>query len=70
MKKNKEPHTTTQPVILIGVDRQDAPEFDKLTLIIEDESGLKVLENHYFGIVSVEMRNNQLTVYVSKSKKD
>ncbi len=65
----QDPHSTTQPVILIGVDRQEAPEFKKLSVIIE-EDGVRVIENHYFGIVSVEMRNDQLLVYVSKEKKD
>jgi len=66
MKEDKDPHTTTQPVILIGVDRQEAPEFEKLTVIVEDETGLKVTESHYNGIVSVEMRNDRLFIYVSK----
>jgi len=66
MKEDKDPHTTTQPVILIGVDRQEAPEFEKITVIVEDETGLKVIESHYNGIVSVEMRNDRLLIYVSK----
>jgi hypothetical protein len=68
MKEDKDPHTTTQPVILIGVDRQEAPEFEKLSVIVEDETGLKVIENHYNGIVSVEMRNDQLVIYISKKE--
>jgi hypothetical protein len=55
-------------VILIGVDRQEAPEFEKLSVIVEDETGLKVIENHYNGIVSVEMRNDQLVIYISKKE--
>ena len=66
---NKDPHSTTQPVILIGVNRQEAPDFKKLVLIVE-EDGVQVIENHYFGIVSIEMKNDQLVVYVSKEKKD
>tara|TARA_B000000609_G_C24141364_1_gene331449 strand:- start:528 stop:731 length:204 start_codon:yes stop_codon:yes gene_type:complete len=64
----QDPHSTTQPVILIGVDRQEAPEFKKVALIVEEDE-VRVIENHYFGIVSVEMRNDQLLVYVSKEKK-
>mgnify|MGYP001357809201 CR=1 FL=1 len=69
VKEPQDPHSVTQPVILIGVDRQNAPDFKKLLLIVE-ENGVQVIENHYFGIVSVEMRNDQLVVYVSNEKKD
>lgn len=61
-----DPHTTTQPVILIGVDRQEAPEFTELSVVVEDGKGEVLSESLFLGHVSVEMVNNKLVVYIRK----
>lgn len=61
-----DPHTKTQPVILIGVDRQEAPEFTELCVVVETPEGESLSEETFLGGVSVEMINNKLIVYVRK----
>ena len=64
-KTVKESVGVTQPVILIGVDRQEAPEFHHVVLVREDVLGVQVSETHlHGGSVSVQMMNGTLKVFV------
>jgi len=55
---------TTQPVIYVGVERQEAKGFNKVVLIQENKDGLITFENHITGEVSIQMVNGVLKVYV------
>ena len=64
-KTFKESVGVTQPVILVGVDRQEAPEFHHVVLVREDADGVQVSETHqHGGEVSVQMMNGTLKVFV------
>lgn len=60
----EESQRTTQPVIYVGVERQEAKGFNKVVLIQEDKQGLQTTEHHMTGDVSVQMVNGVLKVYV------
>lgn len=64
VKSFEESQITTQPVIYVGVERQEAKGFDKVVLIKENKDGLQTSENHVSGEVSVQMVNGVLRVYV------
>lgn len=64
LKSFEEVQSTTQPVIYVGVDRQEAKGFNKVVLIQEDKQGLQTIEHHMTGDVSVQMVNGVLKVYV------
>ena len=63
-KSFEEAQSITQPVIYIGVERQEAKGFNKVVLIQENKDGLQTSENHVSGEVSVQMVNGVLKVYV------
>ena len=63
-KSFEEAQSTTQPVIYVGVERQEAKGFNKVVLIQENKDGLQTFENHISGDVSVQMVNGVLKVYV------
>lgn len=63
-KSFEEAQRTTQPVIYVGVDRQEAKGFNKVVLIHENEDGLQTSENHQSGEVSIQMVNGVLKVFV------
>ncbi len=63
-KAFEEASEVTQPVIYVGVERQDAKGFNKVVLIQENKDGLKTSENHVSGEVSVQMVNGVLKVFV------
>tara|TARA_B100000035_G_C20614526_1_gene385435 strand:+ start:22 stop:216 length:195 start_codon:yes stop_codon:yes gene_type:complete len=58
----------TYPVILVGVDKKESLGFQKLRVIQEDSEGLHVSELHLKGIVSVQMINETLVVFVKESR--
>jgi len=64
MKTHEESASTTQPVIWVGVDRQEAKGFHKVVLIRESKGGLNASETHVDGEVSVQMVNGELRVFV------
>jgi hypothetical protein len=64
IKSFEEAQEITQPVIYVGVDRQEAKGFNKVVLIHEDKDGLQTTEHHLTGDVSVQMVNGVLKVYV------
>jgi hypothetical protein len=64
IKSFEEAIEITQPVIYVGVDRQEAKGFNKVVLIHEDKDGLQTTEHHMTGDVSVQMVNGVLKVYV------
>jgi len=64
VKSFEEAQEITQPVIYVGVDRQEAKGFNKVVLIHEDKDGLQTTEHHMTGDVSVQMVNGVLKVYV------
>ena len=64
IKSFEEAQETTQPVIYVGVDRQEAKGFNKVVLIHEDKDGLQTTEHHMMGDVSVQMVNGVLKVFV------
>lgn len=64
VKKFEEATQTTQPVIYVGVERQEAKGFNKVVLIHENEDGLQTYENHQTGDVSIQMDNGVLKVFV------
>jgi hypothetical protein len=64
IKTFEEAQNTTQPVIYVGVDRQEAKGFHKVVLIHENEDGLQTSENHQSGEVSIQMTNGVLKVFV------
>ena len=64
IKTFEEAQSTTQPVIYVGVDRQEAKGFHKVVLIHENEDGLQTSENHQIGEVSIQMTNGVLKVFV------
>ena len=64
IKTFEEAQNTTQPVIYVGVDRQEAKGFHKVVLIHENEDGLQTSENHQSGEVSIQMANGVLKVFV------
>ena len=63
-KSFEEAVRTTQPVIYVGVERQEAKGFNKVVLIQENKEGLQTTEHHMTGDVSVQMVNGVLKVYV------
>ena len=63
-KSFEEAQSITQPVIYVGVERQEAKGFNKVVLIQENKDGLQTSENHVSGEVSVQMVNGVLKVYV------
>lgn len=67
MKTHKESASITQPVIWVGVDRQEAKGFHKVVLISESQDGLNESEIHFEGEVSVQMVNGELRVFVTKT---
>lgn len=64
IKSFEEAQEITQPVIYVGVDRQEAKGFNKAVLIHEDKDGVQTTEHHMTGDVSVQMVNGVLKVYV------
>lgn len=64
VKSFEESQSITQPVIYVGVDRQEAKGFNKVVLIQENKDGLITFENHITGEVSIQMVNGVLKVYV------
>ena len=67
-KSFEEAQSITQPVIYVGVDRQEAKGFNKVVLIQENADGLQTSEIHVSGEVSVQMVNGVLKVYVKTQK--
>ena len=65
VKSFEEAIEITQPVIYVGVDRQEAKGFNKVILIHENKEGLQTTEHHMIGEVSVQMANGVLKVYVT-----
>tara|TARA_B100001029_G_C15033195_1_gene438416 strand:- start:764 stop:970 length:207 start_codon:yes stop_codon:yes gene_type:complete len=63
-KSFEEAQSITQPVIYVGVERQEAKGFNKVVLIQENKEGLQTTENHVSGDVSVQMVNGVLRIYV------
>lgn len=63
-KSFEEAQEITQPVIYVGVDRQEARGFHKVVLIHEDNNGLQTSESHLSGDISVQMVNGVLKVFV------
>mgnify|MGYP001474483969 FL=1 len=63
-KPFEETQRITQPVIYVGVERQEAKGFNKVVLIQEDKDGIQTTEHHMTGAVSVQMVNGVLKVYV------
>jgi hypothetical protein len=66
MQKYKDSCIETQPVIYVGVERQEAKGFDSIKLILEDAKGLIYSESHIKGVISVRMVNNILEIYVKE----
>lgn len=64
VKNFEEVIEVTQPIICVGVERQEAKGFNKVILIQENKDGLQTSENHVNGEVSVQMVNNVLKIYV------
>lgn len=64
IKTFEEAQSTTQPVIYVGVERQEAKGFHKVVLIHENKDGLQTSENHQTGEVSIQMTNGVLKVFV------
>jgi len=58
----------TYPVILVGVEKKESLGFQELRVIQEDSEGLRVSELHLKGIVSVQMINETLVVFVKESR--
>jgi hypothetical protein len=65
VKPFEEAQETTQPVIYVGVDRQEARGFHKVILIHEEKESTS--EHHFTGEVSVQMVNGVLKIFVIKS---
>ena len=63
-KSFEEATEITQPVIYVGVNRQEAKGFNKVVLIHENKDGLQTSEHHLAGDVSVQMVNGVLKVFV------
>tara|TARA_B100001287_G_C22660530_1_gene520097 strand:- start:400 stop:612 length:213 start_codon:yes stop_codon:yes gene_type:complete len=63
-KSFEEAQKITQPVIYVGVDRQEARGFHKVILVHEDKDGLQTSESHLSGEISVQMVNGVLKVFV------
>lgn len=63
-KDFEEAQVLTQPVIYLGVNRQEVRGFNKVVLIREDKQGLQSLEHHLEGEVSIQMVNGELKVFV------
>ena len=64
IKSFEEAQETTQPVIYVGVDRQEAKGFRKAVLIKENKDGVQTTEHHLSGDISIQMINGELKVYV------
>jgi hypothetical protein len=64
IKPFEEAQRITQPVIYVGIERQEAKGFNKVVLIQENKEGIQTFENHISGEVSVQMVNGVLKVYV------
>ncbi len=60
----EEAQSITQPIIYVGVNRQEAKGFNKVVLIHENKDGLQTTEHHLTGDISIEMVNGVLKVYV------
>lgn len=60
----EEAQEITQPVIYLGVERQQAKGFHSVALIHEDEKGVHISEHHLSGDVSIQMINGVLKVFV------
>ena len=63
-KSFEEAQSITQPIIYVGVDRQEAKGFNKVVLIHENKVGMNISETHLSGDVSIQMINGALKVYV------
>jgi hypothetical protein len=63
-KSFEEAQEISQPVIYVGVEKQEARGFHKVVLIHEDINGIQTSENHLSGEVSVQMVNDTLKVFV------
>ena len=63
-KTFEEAQSITQPIIYVGVNRQEAKGFNRAVLIHENKDGLQTTEHHLAGDVSIEMVNGVLKVYV------
>jgi hypothetical protein len=57
-------HSKTQPVILLGVDEQEARGFNHIALISEDKNGVYTSEHRLSGVISVQMINDTLVIKV------
>lgn len=65
-EENKE-HSTTMPVILIGVEPTQVPEVRKVTLLSEGAEGLIHSEFHWHGDrIELQLINKELRVIVKK----
>ena len=64
VKSFEEVQSRTQPVIYVGVERQEAKGFNKVVLIQVNKDGIQTTEHHMTGDVSVQMVNGVLKVYV------
>ena len=62
IKPFEEAQRITQPVIYVGVNRQEARGFHKVILIHEDKGSTS--EHHFTGEVSVQMVNGVLKIFV------
>lgn len=58
----------TIPVILLGPEPIEAKGFDRVVLSRQTEEGLKEIETHLGGVISVQMIGSTLHVIVEKRK--
>jgi hypothetical protein len=63
-------HTTTQPVILIGPELQEASGFNRVILKRVDSDGLISIETHLQGKVFVQMVGEELHISAVSTKKE
>lgn len=61
-------HEITYPVILLGVDRKEHLGFKELKVVCEGEGGEVVFTSYLDGVISLQMINDTLVVYVKKEK--
>ena len=64
IKTFEEAQSITQPIIYVGVNRQEAKGFNRAVLIHENKDGLQTTEHHLTGDISIQMINGVLKVYV------
>jgi hypothetical protein len=68
MKAYEDSCSETQPVILIGVEEQEAKGFEEVKLVIQTKQGETILDKKYTGKISVRMVNSVLEIFVKKER--